>query len=125
MAAPVALGAVWLWSRRGWGIVIAVVLNVKGAIDAGSLAVGSLASGSLAAGGGAPGRWPRGVFFTVGLARLAGAAAGEHAGWNEAGEALAAGAGRSSGSVTPARPTTVRSSRFWKIHDDLGFPEER
>lgn len=65
VVAPVALGAVWLWSRRGWGFVIAVVLNVKGAIYAGLLAVGSLASGSLAAGGG-DGLLALWAFFTVG-----------------------------------------------------------
>ncbi len=65
VVAPVALGAAWLWARRGWGFVIAVVMNVKGAIYAGMLAVGSLASGALAAGGGDGllGLW---AFFTVG-----------------------------------------------------------
>ena len=62
---PVGIGAVWLWSRRGWGFVIAVVMNVKGAIYAGLLAIGSLAGGPVAAGGGDGllGLW---TFFTLG-----------------------------------------------------------
>ncbi|MDZ7708069.1 MAG: hypothetical protein U5J97_09325 [Trueperaceae bacterium] len=59
VVAPVALGAAWLWSQRGWGFVIAVVMNVKGAIYAGMLAVGSLVGG----GDELLGLW---VFFTVG-----------------------------------------------------------
>ncbi len=62
---PVGLGAVWLWARRGWGYVIAVVLNVKGAMYAGLLAVASLVGGPVADGGGDGllGLW---VFFVVG-----------------------------------------------------------
>ncbi len=65
VVAPVAIGAVWLWARGGWGFVIAVILNVKGAIYAGLLALGSLAAGPVAAGGGDGllGLW---TFFVVG-----------------------------------------------------------
>lgn len=49
---PVAIGAVWLWQRRGWGFIIAVVLNVKGAIYSALLAIGSLSSGAISQGGG-------------------------------------------------------------------------
>ncbi len=49
---PVAMGAAWLWARRAWGFIIAVVLNVKGAIYAALLALGSRAGGPIAEGGG-------------------------------------------------------------------------
>jgi hypothetical protein len=59
------LGAVWLWSRRPWGFIIAVVLNVKGVVYAGLLASGSLLGGPITAGGGDGllGLW---MFLTVG-----------------------------------------------------------
>jgi hypothetical protein len=49
---PVAIAAVWLWARRGWGLILSVVLNVKGALYAGLLAAGSLAGGPVVEGGG-------------------------------------------------------------------------
>jgi hypothetical protein len=52
VVAPVAIGAAWLWVRRGWGVVIAVVMHVKGAMYALLLAIGSLLGGPLAQGGG-------------------------------------------------------------------------
>jgi hypothetical protein len=49
---PVAFSAAWLWARRRWGYVIAVVLNVKGAIYAAILAIASLTGGAAIDGGG-------------------------------------------------------------------------
>jgi hypothetical protein len=49
---PVALGAAWLWARRPWGVVVAVVWHVKGVVYALLLAIGSLLGGPVAAGGG-------------------------------------------------------------------------
>lgn len=49
---PVAMGAAWLWARRTWGFIIAVVLNVKGALYAALLSIGSLAGGPITEGGG-------------------------------------------------------------------------
>lgn len=62
---PVAIGAVWLWARRAWGFIIAVILNVKGAAYAMLLSIASLAGGPLAEGGGDGllGLW---VFFSLG-----------------------------------------------------------
>jgi hypothetical protein len=62
---PVAIGAAWLWARRAWGFIIAVILNVKGAIYAMLLSIASLAGGPAAEGGGDGllGLW---VFFTLG-----------------------------------------------------------
>jgi hypothetical protein len=62
---PVAIGAAWLWGRRGWGFIIAVILNIKGAIYAMLLSISSLFNGPIAEGGGDGllGLW---VFFTVG-----------------------------------------------------------
>lgn len=56
---PVAIGAVWLWKRRGWGLVIAIVMNVKGAIYASILLTAGLVSG----GDDLIGLW---AFFVVG-----------------------------------------------------------
>ena len=50
--APVALAAAWLWARRAWGVILAVVLHVKGVVYALLLAIGSLQGGPLAQGGG-------------------------------------------------------------------------
>jgi hypothetical protein len=65
VVAPVAVGAAWLWRRRAWGVVVAVVLHVKGAIYALLLAIGSLLGGPAAQGGGDGllGLW---VLFAVG-----------------------------------------------------------
>jgi hypothetical protein len=49
---PVAIGARWLWARRVWGFIIAVVLNTKGTIYAVLLSIASLAGGPVAEGGG-------------------------------------------------------------------------
>ncbi len=49
---PVAIGAAWLWVRRAWGYVIAVVLHVKGVVYALLIAIGSLLAGPVAQGGG-------------------------------------------------------------------------
>ena len=49
---PVAIGAAWLWARRAWGYVIAVVLHVKGVVYASLIAIGSLLAGPVAQGGG-------------------------------------------------------------------------
>jgi len=49
---PVAVAAIWLWSRRTWGYVVAIVMHVKGAIYAFLLAVGSALGGPVATGGG-------------------------------------------------------------------------
>ena len=56
---PVAFGAVWLWKRRGWGFIVAVVMNVKGAIYAGML----LTAGLYWGGDDLVGLW---AFFMVG-----------------------------------------------------------
>lgn len=62
---PVAIGAAWLWARRAWGYVIAVVLHVKGVVYALLIAIGSLLGGPVAEGGGDGllGLW---VVFVVG-----------------------------------------------------------
>lgn len=62
---PVALGAVWLWKRRGWGLVLAVVLNVKGVVYSTLLVIGSLTGGTITEGGadGLLGLW---VFLALG-----------------------------------------------------------
>jgi len=52
VVAPVALAAGWLWRRRAWGVILAVVLHVKGAVYALLLAIGSALGGPLAQGGG-------------------------------------------------------------------------
>jgi hypothetical protein len=52
VVAPVALAAAWLWRRRAWGVILAVVLHVKGVVYALLLAIGSALGGSLAQGGG-------------------------------------------------------------------------
>lgn len=52
VATPVAIGAVWLWARRAWGFIIAVVLNVKGTIYAALLSITSLSGGTISEGGG-------------------------------------------------------------------------
>jgi hypothetical protein len=52
VVAPVALTAVWLWLRRSWGYVLAVVMHVKGAVYALLLGIGSALGGPLAQGGG-------------------------------------------------------------------------
>ncbi len=62
---PVAIGAAWLWARRPWGVVLAVVMNVKGAIYATLLTIGSAQGGPLAAGGGDGLLWLW-AFFAVG-----------------------------------------------------------
>jgi hypothetical protein len=62
---PVAIGAVWLWARRPWGFVVAVMLHVKGVVYALLLAIGSLLGGSLAQGG-ADGLLALWVVFMVG-----------------------------------------------------------
>jgi hypothetical protein len=49
---PVALAAAWLWQRRAWGVILAVVLHVKGAIYALLLAIGSALGGPVTQGGG-------------------------------------------------------------------------
>ncbi|MFP4644960.1 MAG: hypothetical protein ACLFM0_11445 [Spirochaetales bacterium] len=56
---PVTFGAVWLWKRRGWGFVIAIVMNVKGAMYAGML----LTAGLYWGGDDLVGLW---AFFMVG-----------------------------------------------------------
>ncbi|TVQ27482.1 MAG: hypothetical protein EA383_02405 [Spirochaetaceae bacterium] len=56
---PVAFGAVWLWKRSGWGLVIAIVMNVKGAIYASIL----LTAGIVWGGDDLIGLW---AFFVVG-----------------------------------------------------------
>lgn len=56
---PVAFGAVWLWKRRGWGFLIAIVMNVKGVIYAGML----LTAGLVWGGDELVGLW---AFFVVG-----------------------------------------------------------
>lgn len=65
VVAPVAVAAAWLWSRRAWGVVLAVVLNVKGVVYALLLAIGSLLGGPVAHGGGDGllGLW---AFFVLG-----------------------------------------------------------
>jgi hypothetical protein len=62
---PVAIGAAWLWTMRPWGVVVAVVMNVKGAIYALLLAIGSALGGPVASGGGDGllGLW---AFFAIG-----------------------------------------------------------
>jgi hypothetical protein len=65
---PVAVGAAWLWARRAWGFIIAVVLNVKGIIYAAILSIGSLAGGPFAAGGG---DWLLGIWSFFALGSLA------------------------------------------------------
>ncbi len=62
---PLAIGAFWLWKWQGWGVVIAIVLNVKGAIYALLLAIGSFTTGSLTSAGGDGLLWLW-VFLTVG-----------------------------------------------------------
>jgi len=52
VVAPVAVAAAWLWRRRAWGYVLAVVMHVKGAVYALLLAIGSALGGPLAQGGG-------------------------------------------------------------------------
>lgn len=52
VVAPVALAAAWLWRRRAWGVILAVVLHVKGVVYALLLAIGSALGGPLAQGGG-------------------------------------------------------------------------
>jgi hypothetical protein len=52
VVAPVAVGAAWLWARRAWGVVIAIVLNVKGVVYALLLSIGSALGGSVTQGGG-------------------------------------------------------------------------
>lgn len=49
---PVAIAAVWLWARRVWGFIIAVVLNTHGAIYAALLSTASIVDGPVAAGSG-------------------------------------------------------------------------
>ncbi|TVR58839.1 MAG: hypothetical protein EA426_09070 [Spirochaetaceae bacterium] len=56
---PVAFGAVCLWKRSGWGVIIAIVMNVKGAIYAGML----LTAGLVWGGDDLIGLW---AFFMVG-----------------------------------------------------------
>lgn len=67
VVAPVAVAAAWLWRRRAWGYVLAVVMHVKGAVYALLLAIGSALGGPLAQGGGDGllGLW---VVFAVGSA---------------------------------------------------------
>ena len=67
VVAPVAVAAAWLWRRRAWGYVLAVVMHVKGAVYALLLAIGSALGGPLAQGGGDGllGLW---VVFVVGSA---------------------------------------------------------
>ena len=62
---PVALGAAWLWARRGWGFIVAVVLNVKGTLYATLLWIGSFTGGPVGSGGadGLLGLW---TFFALG-----------------------------------------------------------
>lgn len=49
---PAAFAAAWLWRRRVWGVILAVVLHVKGVVYALLLAIGSASGGPLAQGGG-------------------------------------------------------------------------
>lgn len=49
---PASIGATWLWGRRAWGFIIAVVLNVKGALYAVLLSIASLMGGPVREGGG-------------------------------------------------------------------------
>jgi hypothetical protein len=49
---PVGFAAAWLWRRWAWGVVLAVVLHVKGAVYALLLTVGSVLAGPVAQGGG-------------------------------------------------------------------------
>jgi hypothetical protein len=62
---PVAIGAKWLWARRDWGFIIAVVLNTKGTIYAALLSIASLAGGPVAEGGG-DGLFALWLVFTLG-----------------------------------------------------------
>jgi hypothetical protein len=52
VVAPASVAAAWLWQRRAWGVVLAVVLHVKGVIYALLLAIGSALGGPVAQGGG-------------------------------------------------------------------------
>lgn len=52
VVAPVAVAAAWLWARRTWGYLLAVVMHVKGAVYALLLAIGSALGGPVAQGGG-------------------------------------------------------------------------
>jgi hypothetical protein len=65
VVAPAAVAGAWLWRRRPWGVVVAVVLHVKGAIYALLLAIGSVLGGPVASGGGDGllGLW---LFFAIG-----------------------------------------------------------
>jgi hypothetical protein len=49
---PVGFAAAWLWRRWAWGVVLAVVLHVKGAVYALLLTIGSMLGGPVAQGGG-------------------------------------------------------------------------
>lgn len=93
---PVAVAAAWLWRRRAWGYVLAVVMHVKGAVYALLLAIGSAVGGPIAQGGGDGllGLW---LVFAVGstvslVVLLAGVRVGEgrpwmrHAGLIESGD---------------------------------------
>jgi hypothetical protein len=62
---PAAIGAAWLWTRRAWGYVVAVVMHVKGVVYALLLAIGSLLGGPVGQGGGDGllGLW---AFFALG-----------------------------------------------------------
>jgi hypothetical protein len=41
---PMALAAIWLWHRRPWGVALAIVLNVKGALYTAALAAGTFSA---------------------------------------------------------------------------------
>jgi hypothetical protein len=62
---PVGFATAWLWRRRAWGAILAVVLHVKGAVYALLLTIGSVLGGPVAQGGGDGllGLW---VVFVVG-----------------------------------------------------------
>jgi hypothetical protein len=61
----VALGALWLWSRRPWGYVLAVIVNVKGAVYTLVLIAGSFVGANAGIDGAMDlvGLW---IFFAVG-----------------------------------------------------------
>lgn len=65
VVAPATLGSVWLWRHELRGVVLSVILNVKGVLYASLLTVASLRGGHVASGGG-DGLLALWLFFALG-----------------------------------------------------------